>query len=423
MKAKGRYEIKEVIARGGMGVVYRAQDKMMNRLVALKTINDLADPRAIRMFQREWQDLASLTHPNIVEVFDVGEMEVDGENLPYLVMPLLQGSTLDELIKSASQRLTVARTIDIISQTARGLQAAHDRGIVHRDLKPSNIFVMPDDSVKIIDFGVAGRLDKTKTMGRKGTLLYMSPEQLENKPISAVSDVFSLAVVCYETLTMRRLFERSTEEEVVEAILRWTPPPVSEVNSAVNVTISQVIHKGMAKQPWHRFSSAREFAEMLQKAFRNEPIEALNPAKIQARVQRAQAAFDRGDLGLAAEILGELDAEGHFDRSISELKQNVTKAQVDREIVALLESARIREEHQEFPLALQKIHEILQLNPHHTEALALKARIDSRRTDLDIVVPGDASAPGQLRLFARARGPAAHPATAAARAARAANAL
>ncbi len=384
MKAKSRYEIKDVIARGGMGVVYRAQDKMMNRLVALKTIHDLSDPKAIRMFQREWQDLASLTHPNIVEVFDVGELEMDGETRPYLVMPLLPGTTLDELIKTGSQRLTVERSIDIITQTSRGLQAAHDRGIVHRDLKPSNIFVMPDDAVKIIDFGVAGRLDKTKTLGRKGTLLYMSPEQIENKPVSAVSDVFALAVVCYETLTRRRPFERATEEEIVEAILRSTPPPVSEINPAVNMMLSQVIHKSMAKQPWHRFASAKEFAEMLQKALRNEPIESLNPAKIQARLQRSRDAFERGDLALAAEILGELDAEGHFDASIADLKQRVDRAQMDREIGQLLESARTREEHQEYPLALQKIHEILQLSPHHTEALALKSRIDNRRTEADM---------------------------------------
>ena len=384
MKAKSRYEIKDVIARGGMGVVYRAQDKMMNRLVALKTIHDLSDPKAIRMFQREWQDLASLTHPNIVEVFDVGELEMDGETRPYLVMPLLPGTTLDELIKTGSQRLTVERSIDIITQTSRGLQAAHDRGIVHRDLKPSNIFVMPDDAVKIIDFGVAGRLDKTKTLGRKGTLLYMSPEQIENKPVSAVSDVFALAVVCYETLTRRRPFERGTEEEIVEAILRSTPPPVSEINPAVNMMLSQVIHKSMAKQPWHRFASAKEFADMLQKALRNEPIESLNPAKIQARLQRSRDAFERGDLALAAEILGELDAEGHFDASIADLKQRVDRAQMDREIGQLLESARTREEHQEYPLALQKIHEILQLSPHHTEALAVKSRIDNRRTEADM---------------------------------------
>ena len=96
------------------------------------------------------------------------------------------------------------RSVEIICQTARGLQAAHDRGIVHRDLKPSNIFVLQDDAVKIIDFGVAGRLDQTKTLGRKGMLLYMAPEQLEGKPVSAVSDIFALALVSYETLTRRR---------------------------------------------------------------------------------------------------------------------------------------------------------------------------------------------------------------------------
>src|SRR5580700_3979802 len=110
-------------------------------------------------------------------------------------MPLLPGSTLDAFIHKASHRLTVERTVGIISQSCRGLQAAHDRGLVHRDLKPSNIFVLEDDSVKIIDFGVAHMTDTNSTRAQKGTLLYMSPEQIELKPLSAASDIFSLSVV------------------------------------------------------------------------------------------------------------------------------------------------------------------------------------------------------------------------------------
>jgi serine/threonine-protein kinase len=137
-------------------------------------------------------------------VFDLGEFEEDGANKPYFVMPLLPGMPLYKLIREGSHRLTIERSAEIITQACRGLQAAHERGLVHRDLKPSNIFVMDDDSVKIIDFGVAHMVDARSTVGHKGTLLYMAPEQVEMKPPSPLSDIFSLGVVCYETATRRQ---------------------------------------------------------------------------------------------------------------------------------------------------------------------------------------------------------------------------
>src|SRR5215469_3811673 len=158
-----------------MAVIYKAYDKELKRAVALKTILDLTDVRAIKLFQEEVKALASLIHPNIVEILDVGQMDVDGGTKPYLVMPLLPGVTLDSLIRASSSRLSVERCVDIFCQICRGLYAAHERGLIHRDLKPSNIFVMDDDSVKIIDFGIAHRLDTSQTVGRKGTLIYMSP--------------------------------------------------------------------------------------------------------------------------------------------------------------------------------------------------------------------------------------------------------
>ena len=150
----GRYEVKDPpIGQGGMGVVYKAYDSITKRNVALKTMWGVVEPGAIELFEREWTVLARLSHPNIVDILDTGEFQEDGQRRPYFVMPLLPGVTLDHLIKSSSQRLTVERTVEILSQACRGLQAAHDQGLVHRDLKPSNIFVMDDDTVKIIDFG------------------------------------------------------------------------------------------------------------------------------------------------------------------------------------------------------------------------------------------------------------------------------
>jgi tRNA A-37 threonylcarbamoyl transferase component Bud32/cytochrome c-type biogenesis protein CcmH/NrfG len=380
----GRYEIKAVLGQGGMGLVYRAFDTVIRREVALKTLRDIPEATSLQLFHKEAGVLASMSHPNIVEIFDIGEFEENGKRKPYFVMPLLPGTTLDDLIRNASHRLTVERTIGMISQVCRGLQAAHERGLVHRDLKPSNIFVMEDDAVKIIDFGVAHMTNTHSTVGLKGTLIYMSPEQLDAKPLSALSDMFSLSVVCYEALTGRQPFRRAREEDVVEAIRNQTPPPVSELNSAVSEPVSRVIHKAMAKQPLHRFSTTREFAETLNKAFRNEPIEFFDPARLQPRVERATRALEQGDHEFAGEILAELEAEGHMETSVMTLRRQLDQSVRQKKIAQLLAMAKARFDEQEDPLALQKIQEILQIEADNAAALGLKSKIESRRSERQI---------------------------------------
>jgi serine/threonine-protein kinase len=381
---KGRYEILEVLGQGGMGVVYRAHDKLIKRNVALKTLRDAPDPSALQLFHKECDVLASMSHPNIIEIFDLGEFEDAGGQKPYFVMPLLPGVTLEKLVRTSSSRLTLERSVEIISQTCRGLHAAHERGLIHRDLKPSNLFVMEDDSVKIIDFGVAHIVDTRHTMGLKGTLVYMSPEQIEMKPLSPLSDIFSLGVVCYETLTGRRPFERGTPNEIIQAILNQTPPPASELNPMVSQAVGRVVHKAMAKQPFHRFPNAREFAEALQKSLRNEPVEFFDAARLQPRIQRVSKAFEESDFQFADEILSELEAEGHVDPAISQLRRRIELAKRNKSILQLLENARTRFEQEEYPLALQKIREVLQLDPENAAALSLRNNIESNRAEQKI---------------------------------------
>jgi eukaryotic-like serine/threonine-protein kinase len=383
-KLAGRYEVRQVLGQGGMGLVYRAYDTVVRREVAVKTILDIPDPASLQLFYKECDVLASMSHPNIVEIFDIGEFEEDGKKKPYFVMPLLPGSTLDYFIRKASHRLTVERTIDIMSQACRGLQAAHERGLVHRDLKPSNIFVMEDDSVKIIDFGVAHMADAHTTRAQKGTLLYMSPEQIELKPLSPASDIFSLSVVCYEAMTGRNPFQRARADEVVDAILRQIPPLAAELNSAISQAVSRVLHKAMAKQPWHRFASARDFGDTLNKALRNEPIEFFDPERTRPRLQRATKALEEGDFQFAGEILGELEAEGHMDDSIGSLRRRLDGAVRRKTLSQLLDAARARFEEEEDPLALQKLQEALQIEPDNATALALKSKIENRRSERQI---------------------------------------
>src|SRR5580704_9886881 len=383
-KLAGRYEVREVLGQGGMGLVYRAYDTVIRREVAVKTILDIPDPASLQLFYKECDVLASMSHPNIVEIFDIGEFEEEGKKKPYFVMPLLPGTTLEYFIRKASHRLTVERTIDIISQACRGLQAAHERGLVHRDLKPSNIFVMEDDSVKIIDFGVAHMTNAHSTVGVKGTLLYMSPEQIEGKALSALSDLFSLSVVCYEALTGRQPFRRPTQEEIVDAILRQIPPPACELNSSVSQSISRVVHKAMAKQAWHRFATVRDFGETLNKALRNEPIEFFDAAQLKPRLERATRALEEGDHQYAGELLTGLEAEGHIDSSIDMLRRQLDRSVRQKNVAQLLSSAKARFEEEEDPLALQKIQEILQLEPGNAAAMGLKSKIESRRSERQI---------------------------------------
>jgi serine/threonine protein kinase len=376
-----RYEIRDTVGQGGMGVVYRAYDLVVKREVAIKTLRDAPSQAALDLFQKEREVLASLSHPNIVEIFDVGEVEKGGASIPFFVMPLLPGMPLDKLIRGSSQPISVERGVEIIGQVCRGLQAAHEHGLVHRDLKPSNIFVMNDDSVKIIDFGVAHMVDNRSTLGQKGTLLYMAPEQIEMKPILAACDIFALGVVAYEMFTRRHPFQRAAEADIVKAILQEIPPPASELNPNLSRTVSQVVHKAIAKQPRHRFAAAREFGDTLRQAFRNEPIPMFDPARNQPRIQRARKAFDQGQFQFANEIVSELEAEGHLDSDLYILGRQITRAIRQKTVQELLESARRRLDEDEYTLALQKVEEILQVDPTQSAALSMKSAIEAKHVE------------------------------------------
>ncbi len=379
-----RYEIKEVLGQGGMGVVYRALDIRTKTDIAMKTMRDSSDPVAVEMFEKEWALLAGLSHPNIVDIRDVGEIEENGQKKPFFVMPLLRGATLATLIEDSSTRLTVERVSAIITQVCRGLQAAHDRGLIHRDIKPSNIFVMEDDTAKIIDFGVVHLAGTQSVTGHKGTWQYMAPEQVDLKPASPASDLFSLGVVCYEALTGNKPFARSTAPETAEAIRKHIPPPASELNPAVSQMVSRVVHKAMAKEPIHRFVNARDLGETLQKAVLNQPIGLFEPARIQPRIDRAKKAFSDGDEGFALEILNGLETEGYLDLEITLLRGQIEQRTRQRRIRQLLESARTRIEQDEIPLALEKIQEVLSIDPENSDALAMRSSIEKLRNERQI---------------------------------------
>lgn len=262
------YEIQTRIGEGGMGVVYRATDTKLRRSVALKVLHPSVaeDEDRRRRFIREGRLVAHLTHPNIATVYDVGES--DGR--VFIAMELVEGEPLTSMIKPG-RHVAVLEALRIVHEVARGLAKAHENGVIHRDLKPDNIMVGADGIVKILDFGVAKRLDnfkidftdiKTQHGSLVGTPAYMSPEQAAGKKeVDQRSDVFSVGVVLFELLTGKRPFDGETWQETIIAINRDEPPMISSLRSDVPAALDQLVDACLAKEPDSRYGSCRELLE------------------------------------------------------------------------------------------------------------------------------------------------------------------
>ncbi len=270
----GPYEIVAPIGAGGMGEVYRARDTRLGRDVALKVLPATfsADPERLARFEREARAVASLSHPNILALFDFGSHE----GTAYAVTELLEGETLGDRL--AGGPLPVRKATEYAAQVARGLAAAHDKGIVHRDLKPENLFVTADGRVKILDFGLARQdgptLDtsdtRSPTLARPtdagtvlGTVGYMSPEQVRGQVVDARSDIFSLGCVVHEMLTGQRAFLRETGAETMTAILR---EDAQSLPDGCPPSLARVVERCLEKAPAERFQSARDLAFALESA-------------------------------------------------------------------------------------------------------------------------------------------------------------
>ena len=262
-----RYRNPERIARGGMGEVYRAEDADLARVVAVKLLSErFADNDAIRgRFTREALAVARLSHaPSTVTIFDVGEH--DGR--PYIVMEYLPGGSLaDRLEREGAQ--PVGRSLEWLGQAAAALDAAHTHGIVHRDVKPANLLLDSDDRVKVADFGVASAADLgsfTEAGTVVGTAGYLAPEQARGERATPASDLYALAVVAFELLTGARPFERESSTAEAMAHVSAAIPLASWTNPQVPPELDDVLARGLAKDPVHRFTTAGELVEALRDA-------------------------------------------------------------------------------------------------------------------------------------------------------------
>ena len=262
----GRYEIISELGQGAMGVVYKALDPLIDRIVAIKTINlGLALEEKSEYEGRFYQEAKAagrLSHPNIVTIYDVGK----SGDVAYIAMEFLQGRELRDILNDG-QLMPVARVLDVVSQVALGLVYAHGNGIVHRDVKPSNVMVDSDGHVKITDFGIA-RMESASVRTQTGMVLgspkYMSPEQVMGKLIDQRSDIFSLGVVLFEMLTGRAPFSGDNINAIMYQTLNYTPPPPGSMNSAVPDMLNFIVAKALAKGLDDRYQSAKDFADDLQ---------------------------------------------------------------------------------------------------------------------------------------------------------------
>ncbi|HTO77997.1 MAG TPA: protein kinase [Thermoanaerobaculia bacterium] len=322
-----RYTIRALAGKGGMGEVYRAHDPRLGRQVAIKVLPEslARDADALARFEREARAIAALSHPNILAIYDVGR---DGDT-PFAVMELLEGQTLRARLLESQP--SWRKAVEIAIGIADGLAAAHSKGVVHRDLKPENVFLLAGDRVKILDFGLA-RFDApapaaeddaptetvhTDTDTVRGTVPYMSPEQVRGAAVGAASDIFSFGSVLYEMTTGERAFSRETPAETMVAILKEDPPMPAGTGRSAPQSLWDLLHHCLEKSPDARFVSAGDLAFTLRTIARDASAQSLSAPAPAAKPTPSVAVLPFLDMspekdqeyfcdGLAEELIGAL---------------------------------------------------------------------------------------------------------------------
>ncbi|GHD85238.1 Stk1 family PASTA domain-containing Ser/Thr kinase [Streptomyces naganishii] len=276
----GRYELGQVLGRGGMAEVYLAHDTRLGRTVAVKTLRaDLArDPSFQARFRREAQSAASLNHPAIVAVYDTGEDYIDGVSIPYIVMEYVDGSTLRELLHSG-RKLLPERAMEMTIGILQGLEYAHRNGIVHRDIKPANVMLTRNGQVKVMDFGIAramgdSGMTMTQTAAVIGTAQYLSPEQAKGEQVDARSDLYSTGCLLYELLTVRPPFVGDSPVAVAYQHVREEPQPPSVFDPEITPEMDAIVLRALVKDPDYRYQSADEMRADIEACLDGQPVAA-----------------------------------------------------------------------------------------------------------------------------------------------------
>jgi TolB-like protein/tetratricopeptide (TPR) repeat protein len=307
----GPYEILGPLGAGGMGEVYRARDAKLDRHVAIKVLPGhlTSDPEALARFEAEAKAVAALSHPNILAIHDFGR----ADGVSYAVTELLEGDTLRGKLDAAA--IPQKQAVDWALQIAKALSAAHGKGVIHRDLKPENVFVTGDGHVKLLDFGLAKRVEKaagqtsaptdaghTAPGTVMGTMGYMSPEQVRGLPVDHRTDIFSFGAILYEMLSGRKAFKRDTASDTMAAIMRDEPPEIAQSGRNIPVALDHIVRHCLEKDRDNRFQSAKDVAFALS--------EASGPTTVTSGVHAVTPGRGRNRILIAAAVAAVLIAAG-----------------------------------------------------------------------------------------------------------------
>ncbi len=373
----GKYEVLEVLGKGGMGVVYKATDPHIGRRVAIKMMTGgfAQDPELLKRFYREAQSTGALQHPNFVIVHDLGEQ---GGN-PYLVMEFLEGEPLSEII-ATRRKLPLAQKLEYILQALDALNYAHQRGVIHRDIKPANLMVLRDGSVKIVDFGIARLGDQrlTRTGQVMGTITYMSPEQINAQVVDGRTDIFSTGVMLYELLTYALPFEGRDTAATMLKIISEPPPPLQTFLAVSPPELEEILHKALAKDREERYATAEDFAFDLRRVQESLKREALGDY-----VEQARASLEKQELSKAKELLQhvlKVDSQHQVAKELmQDVQQRLQKQQRGEQIAQLRAHAEDALAKKLYEDAVAYAEQALSLDKTNAELLSLRDQAQDAR--------------------------------------------
>jgi eukaryotic-like serine/threonine-protein kinase len=374
----GKYEIVDVLGRGGMGVVYRARDSRIGRNVAIKTLTEgfSGNPEMLKRFYQEAGHTGNLRHSNIVIIYDFG----DEEGLPYIVMEYLDGEPLDRLIRERTT-LHLYEKLNIVEQVCTALAYAHTQGIIHRDVKPANIIVQRDGLVKLLDFGIArtGERQSDLSMTRTGTLVgtpaYMAPERLRGDSLDGRSDIFAVGVVLYQLLSGALPFD-AEYPEILNQIFNQEPPPLEQYLASYPPQLDQILGHALAKKSQDRYSSASDMAADL-----GAVAAQLKEQRIAEMMEEAHTSFDQHDFIYAKQLIAQIlriDSQ-HVEakKLMTKVNQFLNLQELRRRLDILVKTANEAIDARNWDQAKALCTDALHMDPDNAEAMELLAKADA----------------------------------------------